>query len=165
MYFYGQLDGLNAAPWRALVIAGVLFVYCALVRLMLERMHARLFDISSAAAIILWISFLPYEVFMQAWEKTVVAPIRVDLLLVAVVLNIATGICVASSMWALFQKLRTMWVSATLICCLRGKAGIGVMLAPVRCIPFRVVPYALRRDRRHFMEQMDSMQRWHKREK
>lgn len=112
LYYYvflWPIGWANAAPWRALVIAGVLFVYCALVRLMLERMHARLFDISSAAAIILWISFLPYEVFMQAWEKTVVAPIRVDLLLVAVVLNIATGICVASSMWALFQKLRTMW--------------------------------------------------------
>jgi hypothetical protein len=40
---------------------------------------------------ILWIAYALYEVRMRRWERTVTAPIRVDLLLVWPVLAIATA--------------------------------------------------------------------------
>jgi len=38
------------------------------------------------AAVLVWLLFGVYESFMLAWSKTVIAPIRVDLLLLAPVL-------------------------------------------------------------------------------
>ena len=110
LVFLWLAEWVNAAPWHALMIAGILSTYYALVRLTLGRMYARVFDISSIVTIFLWIGLWPYELHMQAWEKTVVAPIRLDLFLVAIILNIATMTCLFSSLWSLVRKVKmTYW--------------------------------------------------------
>jgi len=60
-----RLDWVKCARGIALVIAGVLSGYYALIRLILGRMYARFFDISSIGTIVLWIGFWPYELHMQ----------------------------------------------------------------------------------------------------
>jgi hypothetical protein len=112
LFYYVSLwpvDWVNAAPWHALVIAGILSVYYAIVRLILGRRYAKFFDISSIGAIVLWIGFWPYELHMQAWEKTVTAPIRIDLIFLAIVLGSATIISLLSSWWSLFRKVNRQY--------------------------------------------------------
>ena len=99
-------DLVSATPWHAMVVASILSGYYALVRLALGRMYARFFDISSIAAIVLWIGYWPYELHMRAWERTVAAPIRLDLFLVGIILDGATVICLLSSLWSLFCKVK-----------------------------------------------------------
>jgi hypothetical protein len=43
-----------------------------------------------AGTAVLWLAYAAYEMRMRAWERTVTAPIRVDLLVVWPVLAIAT---------------------------------------------------------------------------
>jgi hypothetical protein len=43
-----------------------------------------------AGTAVLWLAYAAYELRMRAWERTVTAPIRVDLLVVWPVLAIAT---------------------------------------------------------------------------
>ena len=97
---------VHDAPWHALMIAGSLAIYYALVRITLGYMPARFFDISNIGTIVLWFGFWLYELHMLAWEKTVVAPIRLDLFLAAFPLNTATIICLLSSLWSLFRKAK-----------------------------------------------------------
>ena len=42
-----------------------------------------------AGSALLWAAYLPYELRMRAWERSVTAPIRVDLLVIWPVLAIA----------------------------------------------------------------------------
>lgn len=40
--------------------------------------------------LIAWLLFVPYYFFMKYWEQTVIAPIRIDLLLIYPVLGLLT---------------------------------------------------------------------------
>jgi len=40
--------------------------------------------------LIAWLLFVPYYFFMKHWEQTVIAPIRIDLLLIYPVLGLLT---------------------------------------------------------------------------
>ncbi len=101
--FFWPVHWVHVAPWHALVIGVFLSVYCALVRLALGRMDARFFDISSIVTIVLWIILWPYELCMQEWATKA---IRIDMLLIGVVLNIVTIICILSSLESLFLKMK-----------------------------------------------------------
>ena len=67
-----------------------------------------------AGCALVWAGYAVYELAMSRWERTVVAPIRVDLLLLAPVLYVVTG----NGLFALWGGLRR--VSAAT---LRAPAG------------------------------------------
>ena len=84
----------------------ILCVHYAFVRLVLWKTKTILFcDVASIVTIALWIYFWRYQIDMREWEKTVVAPIRIDLILWWVpILYTATIICLLSSWLSLFRK-------------------------------------------------------------
>jgi len=77
MYHYGRLTGLMAAPWHALVIAGVLSGYYALIRLILGRMYARFFEFQGIGTTSYGSAFA-IRTSHAGMERTVTAPIRLD---------------------------------------------------------------------------------------
>jgi hypothetical protein len=97
------LSPISEPPWQALVAVQVLLGYYAVVRLTLWRMKAIFFDVASLATIALWFGFWRYQIHMREWEKTVVAPIRIDLFLAVLVLYPATIISLVSSWVALLR--------------------------------------------------------------
>jgi hypothetical protein len=91
-------------PWHALVALCILSGHYALVRLALWRKKAVFVDIWNTATIALWIAFWLYQIHMWGWEKTVHAPIRLDLFPAAIILYTATIICLLSSWESLLSK-------------------------------------------------------------
>ena len=51
-----------------------------------------------------WLAYLPYHVYMRWWETTVIAPIRIDLLLIYPMLAILTVLAIGQWIW---QTLKT----------------------------------------------------------
>ena len=70
------------------------------------RGGARFPFIALAATAALWALFGVYETAMHEWEKTVTAPIRVDLLLLAPVLWLVTVIGIAAAMMSIARPRR-----------------------------------------------------------
>jgi len=56
----------------------------------------KLFAVTGLA---MWFLYAPYETYMYFWMRTVVVPIRVDLLLVAPLLYAATLVLAAACLW------------------------------------------------------------------
>jgi hypothetical protein len=50
----------------------------------------------SGAAVFAWLAYAPYETWMYFWMQSVIAPIRVDLLLIGPVLLIGTVAAIAA---------------------------------------------------------------------
>ena len=73
---------LHDYPFVA-VIPAIAFAFLALA----FARGTRAFPILIVAALA-WAAYLPYELHMHEWEKTVSGPIRVDLLLIAPVLYV-----------------------------------------------------------------------------
>jgi hypothetical protein len=82
--FYAPMRLFLARPYLALVPA---LAFAAGFRALRGRRGAGLL----LSAAILWALYAAYETYMRHWSKTVVAPIRVDLLLLAPVLYAAVA--------------------------------------------------------------------------
>jgi hypothetical protein len=84
------------------------FVPAAAFALLAWRMRgrARFAYIALAATAILWTLFGVYETAMHEWEKTVTAPIRVDLLLLAPVLWLVTMTAVGAMLLSIAHPRR-----------------------------------------------------------
>jgi glucan phosphoethanolaminetransferase (alkaline phosphatase superfamily) len=70
------------------------------------RGRARFPFVALAAASVLWTFFGVYETAMHEWEKTVTAPIRVDLLLLAPVLWLVTMTAVGAMLLSIARPRR-----------------------------------------------------------
>ncbi len=82
------------------------FLPAAVFALLAWRMRGRgrLPSLALAAASVLWMAFGVYETWMHEWEKTVTAPIRVDLLLLAPVLWIVTMIGIVAAVRSISRR-------------------------------------------------------------
>ncbi len=54
--------------------------------------------------LIAWLLFMPYYFFMKHWEQTVIAPIRIDLLLIYPVLGLLTLVVVIQWLKSRYQN-------------------------------------------------------------
>ncbi len=91
---------VHEEPWRALLVAAALFLHYVFLRLMARQRTAISADVLNVLAVSLWVVFWPYETQMLKWEKTVIAPIRVDLFLVGILLYAMTVASIIKS-WVL----------------------------------------------------------------
>jgi hypothetical protein len=69
-------------PWTALAIA----VFFALLWTLRARKQSRSLAVTAALPTLAWLAYAAYEWRMSIWSATVVAPIRVDLLIAIPVL-------------------------------------------------------------------------------
>jgi len=99
-FIFWPIKWAHEEPRRALLVAAALFLHYVILRLMARQRTAISTDVLNALAVGLWVAFWPYETQMLKWEKTVIAPIRVDLFLVAIFLYGMTAASVVKS-WAL----------------------------------------------------------------
>ena len=53
----------------------------------------------SVSVIIIWAVYRVYETYMYYWMKTVIAPIRVDLLVITPILYMLTIVCINDSLY------------------------------------------------------------------
>jgi hypothetical protein len=95
--FYAPMRLLLERPYLALVPALLFWLGYRAVRPRAPRLLL--------AVAVLWALYAAYETYMFFWSKTVTAPIRVDLLLLAPVLYIATGVGLVA--WWLARGRRT----------------------------------------------------------
>jgi len=99
--FFGPVVAIHGRPVPALLPA-LAFALLALAMRGRARRPSILLALVSAA----WIVFGIYEMGMREWEKTVTAPIRVDLLLLTPVLWMMTMIGIGAAMMSILRARR-----------------------------------------------------------
>jgi hypothetical protein len=94
---YWPIRALHDEPLLAFVPAALLALMAFGCRRLPRHAAARLWTTVAAG---MWAASGVYELRMQAWERTVTAPIRVDLLLIGPILYAATlGATIAWARW------------------------------------------------------------------
>lgn len=99
--FFGPVVAIHDRPVLAFVPA-LAFLLLALAM----RGRARRPFLALAAASIVWTLFGVYETAMHEWEKTVTAPIRVDLILLTPVLWLVTIVAVVMALMSIARPRR-----------------------------------------------------------
>ena len=97
----GPVVAIHGRPVLAFLPA-IVFALLALAM----RGRARRPFLALAAASVVWTLFGVYETAMHEWEKTVTAPIRVDLLLLAPILWLVTIVAVVMALTSIARPRR-----------------------------------------------------------
>ncbi|HEU4455964.1 MAG TPA: hypothetical protein VFR81_23060 [Longimicrobium sp.] len=96
---FGPVVAIHGRPVLAFLPA-IVFALLALAM----RGRARPPFLALAAASVVWTLFGVYETAMHEWEKTVTAPIRVDLLLLAPILWLVTIVALAMALVSISRR-------------------------------------------------------------